>query len=182
VATYRHNPYRARVIKCRVIPTREDLADGSSALSDQVVPLCPCVAQSRQFSQEITPITSEGTSPITPSPLIPVRQPAAAVTTDTPKPKSMCCYFKQKGCCKMGDKCWHGHEGDLYTPCHFGSNCKAGHATLAQMQQQQLSPQGTLAVAPVRTLHDSAASLIAMQSRVSIRIGVGHLQQPKLHF
>mmetsp|Transcript_68208 Transcript_68208/g.79395 ORF Transcript_68208/g.79395 Transcript_68208/m.79395 type:complete len:302 (+) Transcript_68208:127-1032(+) len=137
VATYRHNPYRARVIKCRVIPTREDLADGPSALSDQVVPLCPCVAQSRQFSQEITPITSEGTSPITPSPLIPVRQPAAVVTAEAPKPKSMCCYFKQKGYCKMGDKCWHGHEGDLYTPCHYGAECKAGHATLIHMQQQQ---------------------------------------------
>lgn len=44
----------------------------------------------------------------------------------------MCCYFKQKGHCKMGEDCWHGHEGSDDTPCHYGAGCTAGHAHLAE--------------------------------------------------
>ncbi|CUG90666.1 Hypothetical protein, putative [Bodo saltans] len=49
--------------------------------------------------------------------------------------RPMCCYFKQKGFCKMGVTCWYSHEGDLYAPCHYGASCKAGHATLVLMRE-----------------------------------------------
>ena len=58
---------------------------------------------------------------------------AAVLPPPPPLPKRMCCYFKQHGWCKKGDDCWYGHVGDLYTPCHYGSSCKAGHATLTVM-------------------------------------------------
>lgn len=48
-----------------------------------------------------------------------------------PPPYVMCCYFKQKGSCRMGENCWHGHHGDAQTPCHYGAKCKAGHAHLS---------------------------------------------------
>lgn len=77
---------------------------------------------------------------VTPTVSLPVPNcPQAAVSASCPAPpllrKTMCCYFKQKGYCKKGAKCWHGHEGDLYTPCHYGTDCKAGHATLVVMAE-----------------------------------------------
>jgi hypothetical protein len=54
--------------------------------------------------------------------------------------RPMCCYFKQKGYCKMGAACWYSHEGDLYTPCHYGASCKAGHATLTLMREMGTTP------------------------------------------
>ncbi|CUF92361.1 Hypothetical protein, putative [Bodo saltans] len=53
------------------------------------------------------------------------------VVTPVAGPAVMCCYYKQRGTCKMGTACWHGHEGHASTPCHYGSKCKAGHAHLS---------------------------------------------------
>lgn len=61
--------------------------------------------------------------------------PSPAVAPPAPQ-RPMCCYFKQKGYCKMGATCWYSHEGDLYTPCHYGASCKAGHATLVLMREK----------------------------------------------
>lgn len=55
----------------------------------------------------------------------------AAACPAPPPPYVMCCYFKQKGSCRMGENCWHGHHGDAHTPCHYGAKCKAGHAHLS---------------------------------------------------
>eukprot|EP00455_Lapot_gusevi_P010715 TRINITY_DN1485_c0_g1_i3.p1 TRINITY_DN1485_c0_g1~~TRINITY_DN1485_c0_g1_i3.p1 ORF type:complete len:235 (+),score=40.57 TRINITY_DN1485_c0_g1_i3:92-706(+) len=58
-------------------------------------------------------------------------------------PAVMCCYFKQRGTCKMGAGCWHGHVGLASTPCHYGSRCKAGHAHLANTARGQPSVSST---------------------------------------
>jgi hypothetical protein len=58
-------------------------------------------------------------------------------------PAVMCCYYKQRGTCKMGAGCWHGHFGLPSTPCHYGSRCKAGHAHLVNATHGQPTVSST---------------------------------------
>lgn len=51
----------------------------------------------------------------------------------------VCCYFKQKGSCRMGVDCWYAHENNPHVPCHYGASCKAGHAALAIWAQETSS-------------------------------------------
>lgn len=86
---------------------------------------------------------------------------APPTTNVSQEPKPMCCYFKQKGYCKMGEACWYAHSGDLYTPCHYGTSCKAGHATLTLMRDAQYVPHSFL----------HSATDLAHLSGVTVRIG-----------
>lgn len=61
-----------------------------------------------------------------------VTEAAEAEAAAGTESRLVCCYFRQRGECKMGDKCWYSHDDDGVTPCHYGALCKAGHAPLAR--------------------------------------------------
>jgi hypothetical protein len=177
--TYQHNPYHHPAVTCR---TTSRVPDGT--LSDDAynhLPMCPCavialtsahpkdISLLHKFLNDQKGIDTQQVAPIYP-PLPPFSVSSVAYSPP-PLPKSvpaspqrpMCCYFKQKGFCKMGATCWHAHEGDLYTPCHYGASCKAGHATLLQMQGPSHFP-----VAP---WFAPAADALVAKSGITIRVG-----------
>lgn len=96
---------------------------------------------------------------------LPIHPVPAAVIPATQRP--MCCYFKLKGHCKMGASCWHSHEGDLYTPCHYGASCKAGHGSLLDMQD------------PTRFGFTRAADAMVANHGLAIRIGGPQAPMPQ---
>lgn len=162
---FRHNPYQFCVLPCR---TTMSSPGAAPCTNFDKLPSCPCHLSALMSAtlESRQPLIDEPQPAVLCSNGVPSAADASA-PTPTPK-RAMCCYFKQKGYCKMGASCWYSHEGDLYTPCHYGSSCKAGHATLAQMQEMQIGVIG----AP--SFRQSADVLVSMTG-VTIRVGAAPL-------
>jgi hypothetical protein len=162
VREYQHNPYQHRVIPCRTTSRFPELSlPKSGSSSYDKLPICPCQLSALVRPSSISTCSNASTAPIASAPLqqeMPISIPAVKPATEQ---RPMCCYFKQKGHCKMGAACWYSHEGDLYTPCHYGASCKAGHATLALMSDTQYAAPS----------FDQSAAALASMSGLTIRVG-----------
>ncbi|CUF92483.1 Hypothetical protein, putative [Bodo saltans] len=191
--TYQHNPYHHRAIACRT--TARFFESFKTDASYDNLPMCPCALMAlvsakpqdiAQLHKSVVDHKRKTTPELQPVPQIQQKQsfpsfsvssvprsfplPADVSPAPSRQQRLMCCYFKQNGNCKMGAKCWHAHEGDLYTPCHYGTSCKAGHASLLQMQ----SP---FTAAPSFTL---AADAMVAKTGITIRIGGPQVTAPPI--
>jgi hypothetical protein len=134
-SSYSHNPYTSPTTK--VSP-----ATASHPAPEAIGGVTVILNYAPRHLRHRNPIF-QAPAPPPPLPVASIDNPpsftheALSSLTALPVPqRPMCCYFKQKGFCKMGATCWYSHEGDLYTPCHYGASCKAGHATLVLMREK----------------------------------------------
>jgi len=127
--TYRHNPYHP--VLAAVKDVWEDKHEPQS-LSD-VAP------EDHAMSSTATTFDNEHPTFTTAQPYDNYDVTSAFAAEFEPvRPRVMCCYFKQRGTCKMGADCWHGHHGDEHTPCHYGLRCRIPeHRALAERQARE---------------------------------------------
>lgn len=164
VRSYRHNPYSFESVAVSVEGDATLGNDGDDNALDKWYPYSSSDYFANTLWRADTTMTkSVALAPFSQASTRPTLDPQKRkkrphLTKDKKNATSMCCYFEQSGTCKKGDKCWYGHTGGLYTPCHYGLECKAGHATLVLMAAMANSVKVGDNAHP--TCHYDSASLV----------------------
>ncbi|CUF92494.1 Hypothetical protein, putative [Bodo saltans] len=137
-ASYSHNPYTSPTTKYSPSTTSQPAPEAVGGVT-VVLNYAPRHLRHRNpiFQEPVPPPPPPVASiDVPPTFRLDALPSPTTVPVQSPPQRPMCCYFKQKGFCKMGATCWYSHEGDLYTPCHYGASCKAGQATLVLMREK----------------------------------------------